>query len=146
MKNKVILLVEDDEDHAELTLMALKESNVLNDVVVVRDGVQALDYLFGTGAYAGIETRVPQLILLDLKLPKVDGIEVLRTLRASEKTKFLPVVILTSSTEERDILNGYNFGANSYIRKPVDFDKFTDAVKRLDLYWLVLNESAPSRE
>jgi CheY-like chemotaxis protein len=146
MKNKVILLVEDDDDHAELTLMALKESNVLNDVVVVRDGVQALDYLFGTGAYAGSQTRVPQLILLDLKLPKIDGIEVLRTLRASEKTKFLPVVILTSSTEERDILNGYNFGANSYIRKPVDFDKFTDAVKRLDLYWLVLNESAPSRE
>ena len=146
MKNKVILLVEDDDDHAELTLMALKESNVLNDVVVVRDGVQALDYLFGTGAYAGSQTRVPQLILLDLKLPKIDGIEVLRRLRASEKTKFLPVVILTSSTEERDILNGYNFGANSYIRKPVDFDKFTDAVKRLDLYWLVLNESAPSRE
>jgi two-component system response regulator len=146
MKNKVILLVEDDEDHEELTLMALKQSNIVTDVVVVRDGVEALDYLFGTGAYAGRDTRMPQLILLDLKLPRVNGIEVLRCLRASEKTKLLPVVILTSSTEERDILNGYNFGANSYIRKPVDFDKFTEAVQRLGLYWLVLNESAPIKE
>ena len=146
MNNKVILLVEDDEDHEELTLMALKQSNILNEVVVARDGTEALDYLFRTGAYAGRDVKSPQLILLDLKLPKVDGLEVLRRLRASEKTKLLPVVILTSSTEERDILNGYSFGANSYIRKPVDFDKFTEAVRRLGLYWLVLNESAPATE
>ena len=146
MKNKVILLVEDDEDHEELTLLALKQSNITNEVVVARDGAEALDYLFKTGVYASRETKIPELILMDLKLPKVDGIEVLRRLRASEKTKLLPVVILTSSTEERDIINGYGCGANSYIRKPVDFDKFTESVKRLGLYWLILNESPPSKE
>jgi DNA-binding response OmpR family regulator len=143
MKGKVILLVEDDRDHEELTIMALKHSNLLNEVVVARDGAEALDYLFGRGAYAGRETKIPQLILLDLKLPKVDGIEVLRHIRASEETKLLPVVILTSSTEERDLLNGYSVGANSYIRKPVNFDKFIEAVRGLNLYWLVLNEPAP---
>jgi two-component system, response regulator len=146
MKDKVILLVEDDQDHEELTLLALKKSNFNNEVIVVRDGAEALDYLFKTGTYAGRDTKIPHLILMDLKLPKIDGIEVLRRLRASERTKLLPVVILTSSTEERDISNGYMFGANSYIRKPVDFDKFTDAVRRLGLYWLVLNESAPNKQ
>ena len=145
MNNKVILLVEDDEDHEELTLLALEQANIKNEVVVVRDGAEALDYLFNTGSYEGQDTKIPQLILMDLKLPKIDGIEVLRRLRAGEKTKLLPVVILTSSTEERDIVNGYTFGANSYIRKPVDFDKFTDAVQRLGLYWLTLNQLAPSK-
>jgi two-component system response regulator len=143
MNNKLILLVEDDEDHEELTLLALKQSNIMNEVVVTRNGAEALDYLFRTGAYAGRSTRLPQLILLDLKLPKIDGIEVLRRLRAADKTKLLPVVILTSSTEECDLVNAYSVGANSYLRKPVDFDKFTDVVERLGLYWLVLNELAP---
>ena len=145
MNNKVILLVEDDEDHEELTLLALKQANIKNEVVVMRDGAEALDYLFNTGPYEGRDTKIPQLILMDLKLPKIDGIEVLRSLRAAERTKLLPVVILTSSTEERDIINGYSFGANSYIRKPVDFDKFTDAIQRLGLYWLTLNQLAPSK-
>jgi two-component system, response regulator len=146
MNNKLILLVEDDEDHEELTLLALKQSNIMTDVVVARNGAEALDYLFRTGPYAGRDTKLPQLILLDLKLPKVDGIEVLRRLRAADQTKLLPVVILTSSTEECDLVNAYSVGANSYIRKPVDFDKFTDAVQRLGLYWLVLNEMAPIRD
>ena len=145
MNNKVILLVEDDEDHEELALLALKQSNITNEVVVARDGAEALDYLFETGVYAGRTTKLPQLILLDLKLPKIDGIEVVRRLRASDKTKLLPVVILTSSTEECDLVNAYSMGANSYIRKPVDFDKFTDAVQRLGLYWLSLNELAPTK-
>ena len=145
MNNKVILLVEDDEDHEELTLLALKQSNILNEVVVTRNGAEALDYLFRTGAYAGRNTKLPQLILLDLKLPKVDGIEVLRRLRAADETKLLPVVILTSSIEECDLVNAYSAGANSYIRKPVDFDKFTDAVEHLSRYWLVLNELAPTK-
>lgn len=146
MNNKLILLVEDDEDHEELTLLALKQSNILTDVVVARNGAEALDYLFRTGPYASRDTKLPQLILLDLKLPKVDGIEVLRRLRAADQTKLLPVVILTSSTEERDLVNAYSVGANSYIRKPVDFDKFTDAVQCLGLYWLVLNELAPTKD
>ena len=145
MNEKIILLVEDNPDDEELTLRALKKNNIQNDVVIARDGVEALDYLFGTGAYAGRDTsNVPSVTLLDLKLPKVDGLEVLKRLRADERTKFLPVVILTSSKEEQDLLNGYKFGANSYIRKPVDFAQFMEAVRNLGLYWLLLNESPPS--
>ena len=145
MNEKIILLVEDNADDEELTLRALKKNNIQNDVVIARDGVEALDYLFGTGAYAGRDTsNVPAVTLLDLKLPKVDGLEVLRKLRADERTKYLPVVILTSSKEEQDLLNGYKFGANSYIRKPVDFAQFTEAVRNLGLYWLLLNESPPT--
>jgi len=145
MNEKIILLVEDNADDEELTLRALKKNNIQNEVVIARDGVEALDYLFGTGAYAGRDTsNVPSVTLLDLKLPKVDGLEVLKRLRADERTKFLPVVILTSSKEEQDLLNGYKFGANSYIRKPVDFAQFMEAVRNLGLYWLLLNESPPS--
>lgn len=144
MEEKVILLVEDNSDDEKLTLRALKKSNIRNEVVVVRDGVEALDYLFGTGAYAGRDTRaLPQVVLLDLKLPRIDGLEVLRRLRADERTSLLPVVILTSSKEEQDLINGYKSGANSYIRKPVDFNQFGEAVRQLGLYWLVLNETAP---
>ena len=144
MKNKVILLVEDNPDDEALTLRALKKSNIANEVVVARDGAEALDYLFATGAYIGSATRdLPQIIFLDLKLPKVDGLEVLRRLRADKRTKLLPVVILTSSKEEQDIISGYSLGANSYIRKPVDFEKFAESARQLGLYWLVLNESPP---
>ena len=146
MNKKIILLVEDDPDHEELTLIALKQSNILNEVIVARDGAEALDYLFYRGKHAERERLAPQLVLLDLKLPKVDGIEVLRQLRGDQRTRFLPVVILTSSREERDVLSGYSLGANSYIRKPVDFDKFTDAVHQLGLYWLVLNEPPPVKD
>jgi len=144
MSEKVILLVEDHPDDEELTLRALGKNNILNQVVIARDGVQALEYVFGTGAYAGRDLNVmPQLILLDLKLPKIDGLEVLRRLRADDRTRFLPVVILTSSKEEQDLMKSYKLGANSYIRKPVDFVEFTQAVQQLGLYWLILNESAP---
>ena len=144
MSNKVILLVEDNPDDEELTLRALKKNNIQNEVIVARDGVEALDYLFGTGRYAGRDvTQVPSVTLLDLKLPRIDGLEVLKRMRADERTKFLPVVILTSSKEEQDLLNGYALGANSYIRKPVDFSQFIDAVRQLGLYWLLLNEAAP---
>jgi len=140
-KEQVILLVEDNADDEALTMRALEKNNIINTIVVARDGVEALDYLFGTGQYAGRDTTVqPELILLDLKLPKVDGFEVLRKLRADERTKLLAVVILTSSTEQQDIVNGYGLGANSYVRKPVDFQHFMDAVRQLGLYWLVLNE------
>ncbi len=143
-KDKIILLIEDNPDDAALTLRALKKNNIKNDVVVVHDGAEALDYLFGTGSYAGRDlTVLPQVTLLDLKLPKVDGLEVLRRLRANELTRLLPVVILTSSNEEQDRASGYGLGANSYVRKPIDFGQFTDAVKQLGLYWLILNESAP---
>jgi CheY-like chemotaxis protein len=146
MDKKIILLVEDNPDDEALTLRALKKNNILNEVVVARDGVEALNYLFGSGMYTGRDISVmPQFILLDLKLPKVDGLEVLRRLRADNRTKLLPVVILTSSKEEQDLINGYNFGANSYIRKPVDFTQFMEAVRQLGLYWLVLNESLPRR-
>jgi two-component system, response regulator len=142
---KWILLVEDNQDDEELTRRAIRKNNILNDLEVARDGEEALDFLFGTGRYAGCgRNNLPTVVLLDLKLPKIDGIEVLRRIRADERTKTLPVVILTSSGEERDILNGYSLGCNSYIRKPVDFVQFTDAVQTLGLYWLLLNEQ-PSR-
>jgi two-component system response regulator len=140
----VILLVEDNPDDEALTLRALQKNKITNEVVVAHDGVQALDYVFGTGAYAGRDTSVsPQIILLDLKLPKIDGLEVLRRLRSDPRTKLTPVVILTSSNEERDLLAGYDSGANSYVRKPVDFDQFAEAVRYLGLYWLVLNQPPP---
>ena len=146
MSKKSILLVEDNADDVELTLRALKKGNIANEVVVARDGVEALDYLFGTGMYAGRDlSNMPALVLLDLKLPKVDGLEVLRRLRAYERTMFLPVVVLTSSNEERDLIEGYQLGANSYIRKPVDFLEFAEAVRQLELYWLLLNEPPPQR-
>ncbi len=145
MENKVILLVEDNPRDEALTMRALKKSNIANEIVITRDGVEALEYLFGTGAYAGRDlTVMPQLILLDLKLPKVDGLEVLRQIRADERTRRLPVVIFTSSSEEEDLINSYNLGANSYVRKPVEFEQFMDATKQLRLYWLVLNEAAPT--
>ncbi len=144
MRKKIILLVEDNPDDELLAIRALKKNNIMNEVVVARDGAEALDYLFGAGAYAGRDMSVmPQIILLDLKLPKIDGLEVLRRLRNDERTKLLPVVVLTSSKEERDLTESYSLGANSYIRKPVNFDQFTEAIRQLGLYWLVLNESPP---
>lgn len=144
MRSQLILLVEDNADDEALTLRALKKNNIRNDVVVVRDGVEALDYLFGTGTYAGRNlAEMPQVILLDLKLPRVDGLEVLRRLREEARTRLLPVVILTSSNEEQDRINGYGLGANSYVRKPVDFNQFLEAVRQLGLYWLILNEPVP---
>lgn len=145
LKDKVILLIEDNADDEALTLRALEKNNIKNEVVAAHDGAEALDYLFGTGRYAGRDlTIMPQVILLDLKLPKVDGLEVLRRLRANDLTRLLAVVILTSSNEEQDLINGYGLGANSYVRKPVDFGKFIDAVRQLGLYWLILNETAPT--
>ena len=144
MEDKVILLVEDNADDELLTLRALKKNNIRNEVVVARDGNQALDYLFGTGVHSSRDLSVmPQIILLDLKLPKVDGFEVLNRVRASEITKFLPVVILTTSNEDQDRIRGYDLGANSFVRKPVEFEKFIEAVRQLGLYWLILNEPAP---
>jgi len=144
MDDKVILLVEDNADDEVLTLRALKKNNIRNEVIVARDGSEALDYLFGTGIHAGRNLSVmPQIILLDLKLPKVDGFEVLNRVRAAEMTKFLPVVILTTSNEDQDRIRGYGLGANSFVRKPVEFDKFIEAVRQLGLYWLILNEPAP---
>lgn len=144
MENKVILLVEDNPRDEALTLRALKKSNILNEVVVARDGVEALDYLFGRGAYSESASHpLPQLVLLDLKLPKVDGLGVLKQVRADERTRRLPIVIFTSSNEEEDLFKSYNLGANSYVRKPVEFEEFLQATKQLGLYWLVLNEAAP---
>ena len=141
MKGKVILVVEDNPRDEALTLRALKKSNVVNDVVVVRDGVEALDYLFGTGTHEGRDTSdLPQMVLLDLKLPKVDGLEVLRKLRTDDRTRRLPVVVFTSSSEEEDMIKSYNLGANSYVRKPVEFDQFLEATRQLGIYWLLLNE------
>ena len=140
-----ILLVEDNQDDVDLTLRAFRKSNIANDVVVVRDGVEALEYLFTTGRYASRDPNaLPQVVLLDLNLPRVGGLEVLEQVRAHPKTTLLPVVILTSSIEERDLVNGYSLGANSYVRKPVDFEQFADAVKQLGLYWLLLNHRAPT--
>lgn len=145
MNNSRILLVEDNPDHQELTLMTLAENNVLNEVVVVDDGLQALDYLFGTGRHEGRDTReVPALILLDLKLPKMGGIEVLRRIRDDERTRYVPVVILTSSSEEEDIVASLRNGANSYVRKPVDFGHFIEQVQRLQVYWLLVHEPLKS--
>ena len=144
MKDRIILLVEDNPDDVELTLKALEKNNIVNKVDVVTDGAEALEYLFCTGKYAVRDTgTVPAVVLLDLRLPKMDGLEVLKRIRADERTNLLPVVILTSSKEEQDRISGYRLGANSYIQKPVDFDKFTEAVRQLGLYWLVLNEPPP---
>jgi two-component system response regulator len=144
MDRNVILLVEDNPDDEALTLRAFAKNKVANTVVVARDGVEALEYLFATGAYADRDAREqPQIVLLDLKLPKLDGLAVLRRLRADERTALLPVVILTSSREEQDLIQSYRLGANSYIRKPVDFVQFSEAIRQLGLYWLVLNEAAP---
>ncbi len=142
MKNKVILLVEDNPDDVKLTMRALKKSNILNEVIVAQDGAEALDYLFCTGKYSERDKNVlPQVVLLDLKMPKVDGLEVLQRLRNNERTKLLPTVVLTTSNEDRDRIESYKLGANSYIRKPVDFEQFVNAVQSLGLYWLVLNEA-----
>ena len=141
--DKVILLVEDNPRDEALTLRALKKSNIVNDVVVVRDGVEALDYFFSESA-PDSPKATPQLVLLDLKLPKVDGLEVLRRLRADQRTRRLPVVIFTSSSEEEDVIESYSLGANSYVRKPVEFEQFLEATKQLGLYWLVLNETPPA--
>jgi two-component system response regulator len=144
MEEKIILLVEDNPDDVDLTLRAFKQNNIFNKVVVARDGVEALDYLMGTGIHAGREVKdLPVVTLLDLKLPKMDGLEVLKQVRSNEMTRLLPVVILTSSNEENDVISGYKLGANSYIRKPVDFTQFVDAIKSLGLYWLIWNESPP---
>ena len=143
-RNRNILLVEDNPDDVELTLRAFKESKLANEIVVVRDGKEALDYLFCEGAYAGRDPEsAPEVVLLDLKLPKIDGLEVLRRLRADERTRRQPVVVLTSSGEQKDIVTSYDYGANSFIRKPVDYAQFLEAVKHLGLYWLVLNERPP---
>lgn len=139
--DRPILLVEDNPDDEALTLRAFKKNKIANEVVVARDGVEALDYLFGTGVHAGRDTaNAPAVVLLDLKLPRIDGLEVLRRLRADDRTRLLPVVVLTTSKEQQDIHEAYSLGANSYIRKPVDFEKFIHAVGQLALYWLVLNE------
>jgi len=137
-----ILLVEDNPDDVALTLRALKSHNITNDVVVAQDGAQALDLLFGAKA-ADLGGELPAVVLLDLKLPKVNGMEVLQRIRADDRTRLLPVVILTSSDEERDVIEGYSLGANSYVRKPVDFVEFTQAAKQLGLYWLLMNRAAP---
>lgn len=142
--DRVILLVEDNPDDEALTLRALKKSNIANHVEVARDGVEALDYLFATGSHAGRDVaKLPQLLLLDLKLPRMDGLEVLKRIRADERTRLIPVVILTSSKEEQDLIGSYSSGANSYIRKPVDFTQFAEAVRQLGIYWLVINEPPP---
>jgi two-component system, response regulator len=144
MDEKIILLVEDNPDDVDLTLRAFKQNNILNKVIVARDGVEALDYLMGTGMYIGRDLKdLPVVTLLDLKLPKIDGLEVLKRIRSNESTRLLPVVILTSSIEENDVITGYKLGANSYVRKPVDFTQFVDAIKLLGLYWLIWNEPAP---
>jgi len=145
MSGKIILLVEDNPDDVALTLRALKKNNIANEVVVAGDGAEALEYLMATGKYAGRATSdPPEIVLLDLKLPKAGGLEVLRAMRADPRTRLLPVVVLTSSAEETDVISSYQLGANSYIRKPVDFDQFVDAIRQLGLYWLVLNRAPPA--
>jgi len=144
MTEKIILLVEDNPDDVALTIRAFKKNSISNKVIVAKDGVEALDYLFGTGLYVARDvTELPVVILLDLKLPKIDGLEVLKLIRQDERTKLIPVVVLTSSAEQKDIINGYSLGANSYIRKPVEFDQFVEAMKYLGLYWLLWNEPPP---
>jgi two-component system response regulator len=138
-----ILLVEDNPDDVTLTMRALKSHNITNDVIVAHDGVEAIDYLFGTKNHPA-PTDLPAVVLLDLKLPKINGMEVLQRIRAEDRTRLLPVVILTSSDEERDVIDGYKLGANSYVRKPVDFVEFTKAAQQLGLYWLLMNRAAPS--
>jgi two-component system, response regulator len=146
MEEKIILLVEDNPDDIELTRLALSKNNIKNQVVHARDGAQAIDYLFGTGLHAGRDTNIqPVLILLDLNIPKINGLEVLARLRADERTRQIPVVVLTCSREEQDLVESYRLGANSYVLKPIDFQKFLDAVKNLGAYWLVLNQPAPQR-
>jgi CheY-like chemotaxis protein len=145
MNEKTILLVEDNPDDEALTLRALRKNHIGNRVVVAHDGVEALDFLFGTGAWAGRDLReAPVLVLLDLKLPRLDGLEVLQRMRQDARTRFLPVVVLTSSKEDQDLLRSYALCANSYVRKPVDFDEFIEAVRKLGMYWLLLNEAAPA--
>lgn len=142
--SKTILLVEDNPDDEALAIRALKRHHISNEVIVARDGVEALEYLFCTGMYAGRDINLkPTVVLLDLKLPRVDGLEVLRRLRADERTKLLPVVVLTTSSEEQDMLNSYSLGCNSYIRKPVDFVQFSEAIRQLGMYWLLMNEPPP---
>jgi two-component system response regulator len=144
--NKVILLVEDNPDDVELTLRAFKRSHLMNPISVARDGIEALDFLFARGAYSDrASAPLPTLVILDLKLPKLDGLGVLKALRADERTRLLPVVILTSSKEEQDLVSGYALGANSYVRKPVDFTAFVEAVKVLGIYWLMINEVPPQQ-
>lgn len=146
MNSKNILLVEDNPDDEALTLRSLNKNNVVNEVVVARDGVEALDFLFATGKYTGRNPEnLPQVVMLDLKLPKIDGLEVLKRIRSDHRTQLLPVVILTSSDEERDLVESYKLGANSYIRKPVDFHRFADAIRQLELYWVVLNQAPPRK-
>ncbi len=145
-KPTTILLIEDNPDDELLTVRALQKSNIANEIVVVRDGEEALNYLFGTGTFAGRDTsQLPQVVLLDLKLPKIDGLEVLKQIRLNPLTQLLPVVVLTSSNEEQDIITSYSLGANSYVRKPVDFTQFIEAARQLGLYWLVLNEVSRGR-
>ena len=147
MDDDVILLVEDNADDVDLTLRALKKYGIRNEIVVARDGQEALDWLFCAGVHEGRDPKdAPTVVLLDLKLPKIDGLEVLQRVRADERTKLLPVVIITSSNEERDRLAGYELGANSYVQKPVEFEGFTEAVRQLGLYWLLLNERPPERK
>lgn len=144
MNNKIILLVEDNPDDEELTLMALEKNNILNEVVVARDGAEAVDFLFGNGPGSAMDRKtLPAIILLDLKLPKVNGLELLQKIRASERTRMLPVVILTSSMEDKDVIESYSLGCNSYVRKPVNFAMFVEATRQLGLYWLLLNEPPP---
>ena len=143
-QKSILLLVEDNPDDEELTLLAFEQNPSAQDVVVARDGVEALDYLFGTGIYAGRDTStMPALILLDLQLPKINGLEVLQRLRADPRTKLVPIVILTTSNEQQDLINSYSLGCNSYIRKPVDYNQFVTAVQQLGMYWLLLNEAPP---
>lgn len=142
--DKIILLVEDNPDDEALAIRALKRHHISNEIVVAHDGVEALDYLFGTGSYLGRDITIkPTVILLDLKLPRIDGLEVLRRLRDDERTRLLPVVVLTTSSEEQDLLNSYSLGCNSYIRKPVDFIQFSEAIRQLGMYWLLMNEPPP---
>jgi two-component system, response regulator len=145
-KNETILLVEDNPDDIELTMRAFRKNNIANQVIVAHDGVEAIDYLFGQGAYAGRNTaEKPRLVLLDLKMPRMDGIHVLEKLRSDERTALLPVVILTSSKEEQDLVASYKLGANSYVRKPINFNEFLEAVHQIGLYWLLINESPEKR-